>query len=264
MRFVVILFFTLLAYGDTYTFGIVPQQSPAKLIQSWQPIADYLSEKSGHTVVLKIEKSIPEFEKNLYEGAYDFAYMNPYHYVVANKKHGYLPYIRSQDMLQGILVAKDEKILETRPICQNLFLFPAPDALAATILAKYELSEKYGVDFEKECKYLYVNSHDSVYKGVARDIGDIGGGINRTFQNLKDQDTKSKLHIIYKTNLYPSHPIAFHPRVSNEIKEQFTTLLLNIPSSLLEPLSIQKFITTDNAEYESVHKLAHNMNKVNK
>ena len=34
------------AYADTLTFGIVPQQSAAKLAKFWTPIFNYLSDKT--------------------------------------------------------------------------------------------------------------------------------------------------------------------------------------------------------------------------
>ena len=45
------------------TLGIVPQQSPLHLIKEWSPVVEYLKKETGEEVVLKIERSIPEFEK---------------------------------------------------------------------------------------------------------------------------------------------------------------------------------------------------------
>ncbi len=194
MRVVVLVLFSLLhfLFAVQLDFGVVPQQSPSVMIKKWQPIADYISKKSSDEVVLHIEKSIVEFEKKLHEGFYDFAYMNPYHYVVENKFQGYNARIRAKMTLQGILVAREEVNFRSKDINKKLFLFPTSLSFAATLLIKYELKKYYKLDIDKNVKQIYVNSHDSVYKGVARGIGDIGGGIERTLNNLNDEKSKAQ------------------------------------------------------------------------
>lgn len=70
--------------AETLVFGIVPQQSPDKLYKTWQPFITYLSTQTNIDIVFKTEKSIQEFEKNLYNEKYDIAYSNPYHFIQAH------------------------------------------------------------------------------------------------------------------------------------------------------------------------------------
>ena len=249
--------FSLMA-GDV-AFGVVPQQSPSVLIKKWKPVTDYLSQKTGLNVTLSIEKSIPAFEKKLNDGVYDVAYVNPYHYVVARKEQGYDARVRAKKMIVGILVSTKNRELDSMDFGKMRFLFPSPLAFAATILPKYEIKEKYGVDVDKDCDLKYVNSHDSVYKGVARGVGDIGGGIERTFNNLKDKETKDKLKIIYKTRPYPSHPIVFHPRLDKKEAALLREAVLSLPNELLKDLSIKTLIETNDGEYDVIRKLSKNL-----
>lgn len=253
-------FFILLSLLFTYSnadlvIGIVPQQSPLKLFRVWTPIAEYLSNEVDHKIVFKTEKSIPAFEKELYNGKYDFAYMNPYHFIVANSRQNYQAMVRADKNIQGIIVAKkgfDKTLLDSDKI---KYLFPSPNAFAATLLTKHELS-KNGAPKKTLDKGLYVNSHDSVYKAVSKGIGDVGGGIKRTFNNFSNKDIKNNLDIIYETNVYPSHPFAFHHRVNKDLKDKLVKALLNMPKSYLDTLNIKKIIKTDNLEYNSVKELA--------
>jgi phosphonate transport system substrate-binding protein len=218
--FFILLFFSL-GFAQELTLGVVPQQSPLKLFKKWSDVTEYLYNETGIKIVFKTEKSIPKFESVLYEGGYDFAYMNPYHFIIANQKEDYQAFIRAKKNIVGILLAKEKNIEFTK---ENLkgktFLFPAPNAFAATLLTKYELKRKFNFDIDKEAKVLYVNSHDSVYKGISRDIGYLGGGIIRTYNNFNTKQDKENINIVYKTSDYPSHPIAAHPRVSKEVIEK--------------------------------------------
>ncbi len=236
--------------------GVVPQQSPLKLQKVWQPIAEYLSNKTGEDIIFKTEKSISKFEKALYNGGYDFAYMNPYHYVLAHKKQGYLAMLRANKNIRGILVMKKGTDLEKLNEKPTRYLFPAPNAFAATLLTKYDLVQQFNVNEEVLNKARYVNSHDSVYKAVSRGIGDVGGGIERTFKNMNDIQTKDKLHIVHTTKPYPSHPFAFKPDLNKEMTKRIVNALLEMPEPLLKELSINALHKIDHNEYKSVEDLA--------
>lgn len=226
-------------------------------MKSWEPIIKYLEEKTGEKIELKIENSIPKFEEKLYSGYYDIAYMNPYHYVVANKKQGYLAKFKSIKDLVGILVVNNSSnINDIRDVKGKRFLFPSPNALAATIITKYELLKNYNINVEKEETFEYVNSHDSVYKGVARGIGDVGGGIERTFDALTDIDAKNSLKILYTTQSYPSHPIVFSNSISKVLEKKLEKAFLNIPQNLLEKINIENIVKTDDKEYDIIRDLA--------
>jgi phosphonate transport system substrate-binding protein len=247
--------FTSILFAQEITLGVVPQQSPLELSKKWLKITNYLHEKTGIKVVFKTEKSIQLFEEKFVEGQYDIAFMNPYHFIVANKQQNYNAFARSKNDIVGIILGKKGKEFNVNNLKGTKFLFPSPNAFAATLLTKYELKEKYNFDIDKEAKVIYVNSHDSVYKGIAREIGDFGGGINRTFNNFKDQEDKDKIEIVYKTKPYPSHPFASHPRVSKEIVEKILKAIIEMPDELKEILSIKDFIPTSTSEYDVIKNL---------
>lgn len=251
------LFWSGLLFAKTLVFGIVPQQSPMELAKMWVPMVSYLETATGQKIHLRIEHSIPEFEKALYRGEYDIAYMNPYHYIVAHKRKEYTAYARDTKKIIGIIVVrKDSGITDPSELKGKRFLFPAPDAFAATLLTKYDLLKKYGINIEEEKNFRYVNSHDSVYKGVARDIGDAGGGIERTLNTLDDPRVKASLNIVYKTDAYPSHPFAFLPSVPDDIREKIVSSLQKAPAALLEPLKMKQIIPTDDREYNRIRSIA--------
>lgn len=252
-KFLLLVIFSVSLLSQDIILGVVPQQSPLKLSKKWLKITEYLEKEIGENVIFKTEKSIPEFENKLYAGAYDIAYMNPYHFVVANNKQNYKAFTRADKNIVGILLAKEPKVdFSKENLKGKTFLFPAPNAFAATLLTKYEIKNKFGFDIDKEGKVLYVNSHDSVYKGISRDLGYLGGGIIRTFNNFKDKNDKDQINIVYKTEAYPSHPIAAHPRLNSEIINKLQNAFLKMPDDLKSILSIKNFIKTDSKEYDAI------------
>ncbi len=83
--------------SETYTFGIVPQFEQRKLYSIWKPIIEELEKRTGFTFRIATALTIPEFEKKFAKGNFDFAYMNPYHLLKANKAQGYIPILRCSD-----------------------------------------------------------------------------------------------------------------------------------------------------------------------
>ena len=243
--------------AEKLTLGIVPQQSPLKMFKAWKPITKYLSEKTGYEIVFKTEKSIAEFEKVLYSGGYDLAYVNPYHFIIVNRKQNYQAAVRAKKMIRGILVAKSKDAsFDTIINSKNTrYLFPSPNAFAATLLTKFELLSKYGVNVNQQNTYQYVNSHDSVYSGIARNTGDIGGGIQRTYNNFSKKKDKNKINVIYTTDAYPSHPITYKPTLSKEIQNKLTGAFISIPKELIGTLKIKEIIRSSNEEFDSIRKL---------
>lgn len=240
-------------FANELVLGVVPQQSPLKLAKKWLAITQYLEKETGIKVIFKTEQSIPKFEKQLYAGKYDISYMNPYHFIVANEQQNYKAFVRAKKNIVGILLSKDQKVdFTTKNLEGKTFLFPAPNAFAATLLPKFELKKDIGFDIDKQARVLYVNSHDSVYKGIAREIGFLGGGIIRTYNNFKDKNDKDKLNIVYKTKPYPSHPIAYHPRVEKSDVQKIQEAFLNMPVELKKKLSIKQFRKTDTKEFDII------------
>jgi phosphonate transport system substrate-binding protein len=254
-KFSVVLFLSATLLQSDIIMGVVPQQSPISLLKVWQPVAEYLSQATGEKVIFKTQKSIKKFEDVLYAGEYDFAYMNPYHYVIAHKKQNYIAYVRAEKNIKGLILANNNSVKKfTDPNVQ--YIFPSPNAFAATLLTKYDLVEEYGVSLDVLNRAKYVNSHDSVYINIARGFGDFGGGIERTFNGMSDQKVKSQLKIVHYTKEYPSHPFAFKSTMSKKKREAIVKALLSMPQTILKPLNMKKLKPIDNEEYKSVKDLA--------
>jgi phosphonate transport system substrate-binding protein len=207
---------------DVYSFGIVPQQSATRLAELWSPVLDYIGEQAGIKLQFQTAKDIPEFEKRLAAGAYDFAYMNPYHFVVFNRAPGYRAVaVRKNQPISGIIVVrKDSTIQSLADLSNKTLAFPSPAAFAASILPQAELRKKH-IPFTPQ----YVSSHDSVYLGVARGLFPAGGGIERTF-NKVPSDIKEQLTILWKTDAHTPHAIAAHPSIDNTTFEKIQRALV--------------------------------------
>jgi len=235
-----------------YTFGVVPQQSATRLAQVWVPFLDELSKSSGYTFKFVTAKDIPTFEACLTTKAYDFAYMNPYHYTVYHENPGYEAFAHQADKkLKGILVARaDSGINDLDQLNNQKLAFPSPAAFGASVVPRAELAAR-DIEFEPS----YVKSHDSVYRGVALGLFPAGGGVGRTFGNIPE-DLRSQLKIFYKTDSYTPHAFTASPDVSADVRDTVKSAFLEMQNAeVLKPMGMSGFVPASNNDWDDVRAL---------
>lgn len=239
---------------ESYSFGIVPQYEARTLFGIWLPIIERLEAKTGYKFNLVGASTIPVFEKEFADGQFDFAYMNPYHFLVARQKQGYLPLIRDDaKKLFGILVVrKDGGIDNIQQLSGQDIAFPSPNALGASLLMRAELTNISGISFQP----LYAETHPSVYMNVLTGKTLAGGGVMRTFNEL-GQASKEQLRIIYKTQGITPHPIVAHPRVNPKVRQQVMQALLDLNNdpegkALLKKVPIDHAVAAAANDYQAL------------
>lgn len=239
-----------------YTFGIVPQQSATKMASDWGPMLARVGAAAGVRLEFKTDPNIPAFENQLRHGAYDCAYMNPYHYIVFHQQAGYEAIAHSRDRkIQGVIVVKkDSTISDIQDLSGRVIAFPAPAAFAATILVQAELKKQH-ISFTPK----YVNSHDSVYLNVAQGLIPAGAGINRTLAAL-DPAVANQLKVLWKTQTYTPHAIACLPRVPSEIRDRIQAAFIALNQTpegreLLANLNIPGWQAASDADWDDVRAL---------
>lgn len=241
----------------TYTIAVVPQFDLRRIEAVWRPIIDHLQTATGARFTLVTEPTIPAFEKGLHAGAYDFAYMNPYHYVVANRRQGYQALVRDvEEKLYGIVVVrKNSELTDVRMLDGRKVAFPAPNAMGAALIPRAEFARKHHIKITE----VYVKSHDSAYLNVLLGQADAAGGIRATFDQQKPE-VRDGLTIIYETERYAPHPLAVHPRVPIDLTARVLQALLALGAeprgaALLAEIPVKSIGTARDSDYDPLRTL---------
>ena len=239
-----------------YVVGIVPQESPSQLAANWTPVLAALSEKSGLKLTFATAPDVPTFEHRLAGSEYDFAYMNPYHFVVYNAKPGYRALARAKgERLKGVVVVrKDSPYKDLRDLAGATLAFPTPAAFAATVLVEAELRRR-GVDF----KASFVKSHNSVYRDVAKGLYPAGGGAARTL-TLLDESIAKDLRVLWTSPAYTTHAIASAPQVDASVRARLLKAMADVGADpalrpLLERIGFDGFEPAQDKDWDDVRRL---------
>jgi phosphonate transport system substrate-binding protein len=242
--------------ADVYSFGVVPQFEQRKLYTIWKPIIDDLEKRTGLHFNLVTTLQIQDFEKEFIDGKLDFVYMNPYHILKAADLQGYIPLVRDKVLLRGILVThKDSPIKDVAELNGKKVAFPSPNAIGACMLPRADLERLYHVKVEP----LYVKTHSSVYLHVVKNLAAAGGGVEKTFQE-QDQAIRDSLRILYTTRSFTPHPVAAHPKVSQEVREAVRRAFIEMYATsegreLLSKVPIKELVSTNIDDYKIMWEL---------
>lgn len=209
---------------EVFTFAVVPQFEQRKLFGIWKPIVDELSKRTGLHLKLVATLTVPEFERELSKGSFDIIYANPYHILWESKRQGYIPLVRDDIPLRGILVvSKDSPFHRVEELDGKTLAIPSPNALGASLLIRADLENIFHISMTP----INVKTHSSVYLNVATGAADAGGGVQKTFEE-QAPNIRDALRVLYTTRGMPSHPIAAHPRVPSAVREAIRKALLEM------------------------------------
>ena len=241
--------------ADSYSFGVVPQQSAIHTLETWGPIVEKLSQQTGKKIILKTSPDIVTFQKQLSEGAFDFAYMNPHHYISFHDKSGYNALTKAKDKrIKGILVvSKDSPINSVAQLKGMPVAFPK-GAFAADIMPNAWLKQQ-GIEVDAH----YVGSHEEGYKKVSQGMYMASGGVMRTFK-AGDEITRGTLKVLWTSDGYTPHAIAVHPRVpaadSSAVQQALVALADDAEGqAMVKALKLKGFEAAQDSDWNDVRAL---------
>jgi len=250
-----------------YVIGIHPLHNPKRLFEVYGPIVDFLNANMPEAnLTLEASRNYEEFDKKLYGGHFDFAMPNPYQTVNA-LKHGYRVFgkMADDDDFRGIILVRRDSGINTVPDLKGKAVsYPAPTALAATMMTQYYL-HTHGIDINHDIENRYVGSQESSIINVLR--GHVAAGATwpvpwKIFIKETPQ-LAEQLEVKWQTEPLQNNGWVARKDLPAEVADKFATLLFNlnqhpqgremlarIPVSRFEPANddsygpVQAFIAT--------------------
>lgn len=151
-----------------YKVGIHPLHNPKRLFEVYAPLIDLFNANLPNVkFVLEASKNYEEFDKKLYAGQFDIAMPNPYQTINALKHHYHVfAKMGDDESFRGIiLVRTDSGIDNISDLKGKIVAYPAPTALAATLMPQYYL-QTHGLNVNKDIENIYVGSQESAIMNV--------------------------------------------------------------------------------------------------
>lgn len=212
------------AARPVYSVAVVPQFQAVELSRVWAPILERVGQEAGVALVLKVAKDIPAFEEEVLAGKPDFAYLNPYHQLMAFKAQGYVPLVRDSKLLTGLLVVRqDDPIKSVKELDGKTLAFPAPNAFGASLMIRAHLAEVDKVNITP----VYAKTHSNTYRQTLVGKAAASGGLRATLDK-EPPEVRSALRVLIETPGAAPHPVSAHPRVPVKVQQAVKAALMKL------------------------------------
>jgi phosphonate transport system substrate-binding protein len=241
--------------------GIHPLHNPVRMFEVYGPLIDLLNERVS-TVRFELETSrnYDEYDRKLYAGRFGLALPNPYEIVLA-LGHGYQVIAKADNDQQFrglILVRRNSRITQPAELRGRDISFPAPSALAATMMPQQFLKDQGGLGIE-DYRVRYVGSHESSMMNVV--LGTTEAGCTwpppwAAFQKRQPAEA-AKLRLIWSTDPLPSIGWIARSDLDPKVVRAVRTILVGLREmpqgpGLLGPMGLPGFVSADNGTYRPV------------
>lgn len=208
------LFVTNVGAGDVYSFGPVTQRSPSLTAQYWNPILDYVSQRSGVVLELQVASTGARSCEATVNGEYDFVYNN-HQFKPSATIQGYSAILRPRaaDIAGQIVTLEDSPIRSL------------PDLIGKTVgFAHTQAFVGYTVQMDQLMRMAIevVPVFGGSQQGIMAQLKSgnvIAAGVNSTVMREFAERENLRYRILWQSPPYHELAISVHPRVPLKIAE---------------------------------------------
>lgn len=250
--------------------GLLPEQNIFNQRERYEPLAGYLSNKSGIKVVLRIAGSYQNLIDTLQSGQLDAAFLGSFPGAVALKKLEAQPLARMEyedgtSTYRGLIfVRKDSGIATAQDMKGKTFVFVDRTTTAGWLLPLHFFKES-GVDdpFSWLGETYFAGTHEDAILDVINNKADIGAAKDTIFYRLAESDSRvlNQLEKLASSPRVPENTLFVRREIDESVKKSIRDTLLSMHQDkegqrVLEKFGAAKFIETTAQDYDPVFKYA--------
>lgn len=215
-----------------YTFAVHPLHNPAKLIQAYQPLIDYLNRHIPEAAfILESSKDYTSFEQKIAAKTPQFILPNPWQTLQA-MQIGYRVIAMAGDEAEFrglILVRRDSQIQQPTDLKGKAVSYPSATALAGCIMPQFFLYQQ-GIDISKDLENRYVGSQESSIMNVF--LGETAAGATWTlpwFLFQKEHPAEAaQLRVAWETPHLQNNSVMVRRDISIDLATKVQKALLSL------------------------------------
>lgn len=244
-----------------YRLAVHPLHNPAKLMQAYQPLAEYLNSRiEGVRFVVEASRDYASFEAKFRQRKTALLLPNPWQTREAMKVgyHVIAMAGEAEDFKGIFIVRRDSELKHPADLKGKPVSYPSPTALAACIMPQYFL-HTHGININTEIENRYVGSQESSIMNAY--LGQTAAGATwpppwRAFQKEHPREA-AELKLIWETQSLINNSFMVRDDVPFELALQVQELLLGLAGSvegeaILAGMETARFIPATDEDYDVV------------
>jgi len=209
--------------------GLLPNESPKSLLESYTPFIDYLKRETKYDFELAIRKNYEDIIIDLGNGLIDFAFLDALTYLEARKKYGINALLKplNKDLqpfyYSYILVNKDTTILSLKQLKNHSFAFSSSKSVDGNLIPRLMLANA-GIHLKDLSMYKNYNSGESVIKSIIKKDFYSGATSNYLFNKYASNGIK----VVAISEPIPTGPLCYNKNVDIQIINKVKEALLKL------------------------------------
>lgn len=256
---------------NTFTIAILPEQNVFEQKKRYKPLAEYLSDKLGINVKIKLLDSYGSIYDEIKNKTIDGAFFGSFNYVLTKARADIEPVVRPAEMddntkYRGVIFTrkdsgltadvktwKDKKIALVHEVTTAGYVFPV------WYLKKHGISGFEGY-FKK---IIFSGSHDAAILSVFKGEAEIGAAKDLILKKLLSENPaiKDEIIILASSVSVPSNTLCVRGDLTIGMKEQLKKALLSMHNTdrgkeTLKALNASKFVETSDSEFDILRQMA--------
>jgi phosphonate transport system substrate-binding protein len=243
---------------EPIAFGVLNQRSVALTAEFWNPILDYVGNKSGVPLALRMGKTAPDTTAMTVRGEFGFAYTN-HLFTPERAKLGYrviarpdTPGIRAQ-----IVVLEDSPVRKLRDLDGRNVVFPSREAFVGYWVPMDALL-KAGVKVQASFAGNQEGAMGQLQAGAVA-----AAAVNAQVLENYARRENLRYRVLWTSEAYHDLPIMANPAVPRDkieaVRRAFVTMsddpegqkLLETSAAVIKHKGPYRFVAADNKDYEN-------------
>lgn len=256
---------------NTFTIAILPEQNVFEQKKRYKPLAEYLSDKLGINVKIKLLDSYGSIYDDIKNKTIDGAFFGSFNYVLTQARTDIEPMARpvetgENSSYRGIIFTrkdsgltvnvktwKGKKIALVHEVTTAGYIFP-----------RWNL-RKHGIkNFEQYFgRIIFTGSHDAAILSVFKGQADIGAAKDLIFEKLLSENPaiKDEMVILARSIAVPSNSLCVRGDLDSSIKDSLKRVLLSMHNThagknALKAMNALRFKETTDSEFDALKEMA--------
>jgi len=245
--------------------------SPKETEDGYFDLLRLVGKRMGREVRFFQRKTYAEVNDLLQRREIDLAFVCAGPYVDGHERFGMellaVPVVHGGTVYHSyFIVRRDGPIKNLDGLRGRRFAFVDPDSNTGYLVPTYVLSRRGETPKSFFGETFFTHSHDNSIKAVADGLAD-GAAVDSLiweYINATNPADTARTRIIDKSPPYGIPPVVVHPALNPELKQQLREVFLHLHEDplarpLLAHIQIEHFVAGDDAMYDSVRKMQHEL-----
>jgi phosphonate transport system substrate-binding protein len=250
--------------------GVIPKDNPRIAYEKFQPLVDYLTEKTSYSFELVMKRTYEDTVTALGEGEIDMAFLGPLTYLHARIEYNAVSILKSitengESFYRSVIVTKDDgQINKLSDLNGKSFAFAAMKSTSGNLVPRFLLAE-HGIHLRELKNYNNFDYHDSVVKWVLK--GEFDAGAVR--ESVAEKYIPQGLKIISRSGPIPTGPLVIGSQTTYSLVKTVKAALLDMVKTdqgkevlrKIDPEFMGGFSEADDFDYEHIRKMINDVPK---